>query len=529
MPTGATLLERDDIDAVCDRGARPSCTPRSPWPRSTRASTSSSRSRSPPRLEDGTAHGGRRARAPGVKLMVGHVERFNPAVGKMAELIAEGRLGRVFRAHATRVGPLPARIRDAGVAIDLATHDLDVMQFVLGRDITRVYAEGTRFAHPTQEDMLSCLLRFGDDGPFGLLDVNWLTPEKRRELDVIGEDGMLQRLLPHAGRLVHGVAEERRPAGTSSPACAATPRARPCASRCARSSRCGRARGLRRVRPRRHAGAGHRLRRLPRADRRARGPRLGRQLAPRDAARHARPPAPASRSPPDPPSRSLAMIRFVIPAYNEAENIARLLADLAPRARELGARVIFVDDGSTDGTAEAIEAHRAGPAPRGRPPPGQPRPRAPRINTGLRAALGEAARRRRDRHDRGRQHLRPRRPAAHARALRRGLRPRARLGLRAGRQDHRRRAAGAWRLQGRLGHASATSAGCRTSTRCRRSTASTAPARCAAPPRPTATCSCASPASRPTSSCCSSSTTPARRSPRCRRSTTGAGARASRR
>ena len=40
------------------------------------------------------------------------------------------------------------------------------------------------------------------------------------------------------------------------------------------------------------------------------------------------------------------MIRFVIPAYNEAENIPNLMADLAPRARELGARIIFVDDGS---------------------------------------------------------------------------------------------------------------------------------------------------------------------------------------
>jgi hypothetical protein len=39
--------------------------------------------------------------------------------------------------------------------------------------------------------MIACLLRFGDDGPFGLLDVNWLTPEKRREISVIGEDGML--------------------------------------------------------------------------------------------------------------------------------------------------------------------------------------------------------------------------------------------------------------------------------------------------------------------------------------------------
>jgi UDP-N-acetylglucosamine 3-dehydrogenase len=125
------------------------------------------------------------------KLMVGHIERFNPAVSKLAELIADGRVGKVFRAHATRVGPMPLRIRDAGVAIDLATHDLDIMQYVLGQDISSVYAEGTRFSHPTQEDMITCLLRFGDAGPFGLLDVNWLTPEKRRELTVIGEGGMI--------------------------------------------------------------------------------------------------------------------------------------------------------------------------------------------------------------------------------------------------------------------------------------------------------------------------------------------------
>jgi predicted dehydrogenase len=131
------------------------------------------------------------ARSQGRKLMVGHVERFNPAVAKLAELVGEGRIGRVFRAHATRVGPLPERIRDAGVAVDLATHDLDIMQLVLGRDITSIYAEGASFRHPTEEDLLTCLLRFGDDGPFGLLDVNWLTPEKRRELTLIGERGML--------------------------------------------------------------------------------------------------------------------------------------------------------------------------------------------------------------------------------------------------------------------------------------------------------------------------------------------------
>jgi predicted dehydrogenase len=184
-----TLLERDDIDAVSI------CSPSEFHAAIGLAALEAGKHvlvEKPiaTRLEDALRLAGAAATA-GRKLMVGHIERFNPAVDKLAELIADGRIGKVFRAHATRVGPLPLRIRDAGVAIDLATHDLDIMQYVLGRDISSVYAEGTRFSHPTQEDMITCLLRFGDAGPFGLLDVNWLTPEKRRELTVIGEGGMI--------------------------------------------------------------------------------------------------------------------------------------------------------------------------------------------------------------------------------------------------------------------------------------------------------------------------------------------------
>jgi predicted dehydrogenase len=131
----------------------------------------------------------------GRKLMVGHVERFNPAVAKLQQLVAEGRLGQVYRAHTTRVGPLPTRIQDTGVAIDLATHDLDVMQHVLGLTISEIYADGGRFQHGSQEDLLTCLVRFAGEAEretLGLLDVNWLTPEKTREVMLIGENGLLR-------------------------------------------------------------------------------------------------------------------------------------------------------------------------------------------------------------------------------------------------------------------------------------------------------------------------------------------------
>jgi dolichol-phosphate mannosyltransferase len=83
------------------------------------------------------------------------------------------------------------------------------------------------------------------------------------------------------------------------------------------------------------------------------------------------------------------MIRFVIPAYNERENIPNLMADLAPRVRELGARVIFVDDGSSDGTSELIEAHSDG-LPVAIVRHAVNRGLGTAINSGLRAALGES-------------------------------------------------------------------------------------------------------------------------------------------
>lgn len=134
------------------------------------------------------------ARETGRKLMVGHVERFNPVAQALATALHERRLGRVFRVGATRVGPLPKRIRNAGVAIDLATHDLDLLQHLLDRQVVEVYADGGRFLHTSQEDMLTCLARFGVGGEhiLGLLDVNWLTPEPRRELTLVGEGGMLR-------------------------------------------------------------------------------------------------------------------------------------------------------------------------------------------------------------------------------------------------------------------------------------------------------------------------------------------------
>lgn len=125
----------------------------------------------------------------GVRLAVGHVERFNPAVVELKRLLDTGGLGNIFSLLARRLGPFPPRIRDVGVILDLATHDLDVMRYLTGSDIVHVSAETQRRVHEMHEDMVLALVRF-HSGAVGVLDVNWLTPTKVRELSVTGERGM---------------------------------------------------------------------------------------------------------------------------------------------------------------------------------------------------------------------------------------------------------------------------------------------------------------------------------------------------
>lgn len=127
--------------------------------------------------------------ARGVQLAVGHVERFNPAIIELKRRLDAGELGRIFTLHARRLGPFPPRIRDVGVILDLATHDLDVMRYLTGREVAHLFAEAQRRVHASHEDMLLGLLRFEDE-VIGMLDVNWLTPTKVRDLMVTGERGM---------------------------------------------------------------------------------------------------------------------------------------------------------------------------------------------------------------------------------------------------------------------------------------------------------------------------------------------------
>jgi predicted dehydrogenase len=122
---------------------------------------------------------------------VGHVERFNPALQEMARRMREGELGRVISIATERVGPFPNRIQDVGVVKDLATHDIDIAQWVGGAPFAGISGELAHKMGRPHEDLVVAIGRLENDIVVSI-NVNWLTPVKRRAVRVLGERGALE-------------------------------------------------------------------------------------------------------------------------------------------------------------------------------------------------------------------------------------------------------------------------------------------------------------------------------------------------
>jgi len=121
-----------------------------------------------------------------VKLAVGHIERFNPAVAKLKQIIDQGVLGKLLIISTRRVGPFVTRIRDVGVVIDSATHDIGVVKYLLNEDPISVFSRVGSVKHP-KEDHAIIVLDFGDTT--ACIEVNWFSPQKIRTLVATGSDG----------------------------------------------------------------------------------------------------------------------------------------------------------------------------------------------------------------------------------------------------------------------------------------------------------------------------------------------------
>ena len=123
------------------------------------------------------------ARRAGITLMVGHVERFNPAVAAIKQAISGED---ILSIAITRVGPFPPRMSNVGVVIDLAVHDIDLIRWFTESDIVEVQPQLSS-AVAEREDI--ALLQFRTaSGVLAHINTNWLTPFKARNVTVATRD-----------------------------------------------------------------------------------------------------------------------------------------------------------------------------------------------------------------------------------------------------------------------------------------------------------------------------------------------------
>jgi predicted dehydrogenase len=122
-------------------------------------------------------------------LMVGHVFLYNPAVRWVKRFLESGEPGRVFYLSSQRTNFGPVR-SDVGAAWDLASQDVAIFNYWLGKCPLSASASGLGCIRPGVEDFVFLTLRY--QGPIlAHVHVSWLHPRKTREIAVIGERRML--------------------------------------------------------------------------------------------------------------------------------------------------------------------------------------------------------------------------------------------------------------------------------------------------------------------------------------------------
>jgi predicted dehydrogenase len=126
------------------------------------------------------------ARRAGATLMVGHVERFNPAVQSIKRAIQNQD---ILSIAITRVGPFPPRMSNVGVVIDLGVHDIDLIRWFTESEIVEIQPQMSS-AVAEREDI--ALLQFRTaSGVLAHINTNWLTPFKARNIHVATRDKYL--------------------------------------------------------------------------------------------------------------------------------------------------------------------------------------------------------------------------------------------------------------------------------------------------------------------------------------------------
>ena len=124
-----------------------------------------------------------------LKLMVGHILLYHPAIIKLKEIISSGALGKINYIYSNRLNLGKIRTEE-NILWSFAPHDISVILYLLEEMPTQVLAQGGNYLNRDIADVTMSVLSF-KSGVKGHVFVSWLHPNKEQRLVVIGDKRMV--------------------------------------------------------------------------------------------------------------------------------------------------------------------------------------------------------------------------------------------------------------------------------------------------------------------------------------------------
>ncbi|AJM91854.1 Gfo/Idh/MocA family protein [Nitrosopumilus piranensis] len=124
-----------------------------------------------------------------VILTCGYIERFNPAVGVVKNLVKEKKYGDLIMLEFHRENRMPLNIKDIGIIYDTSVHDIDTANWLFDEMPIVVFAKAGKINHK-YEDFASIMLGYKEN-KVAIISSNWITPKKVRTFSAVCSDAII--------------------------------------------------------------------------------------------------------------------------------------------------------------------------------------------------------------------------------------------------------------------------------------------------------------------------------------------------
>ena len=124
-----------------------------------------------------------------VILTCGYIERFNPAVDIVKNIVREKKFGDLVMLEFHRENRMPPHIKDIGIIFDSSVHDIDTANWIFDEMPIVVFAKAKKIKHE-YEDFASIMLGYKNDR-VAIISSNWVTPKKLRKFNAVCTDAII--------------------------------------------------------------------------------------------------------------------------------------------------------------------------------------------------------------------------------------------------------------------------------------------------------------------------------------------------